>query len=64
MNMELKIYVSPSCEVHNFSSEQFLATSPTVGFDISIEPPVADDDDTDLVGETRKHVTERDFWSD
>lgn len=40
MNMELKIYVSPSCEVHNFSSEQFLATSPTVGFDISIEPPV------------------------
>ena len=49
-----------------FESEQHLAGSgpKNVGFDVSVIPPDEDDDDTDLVGETRKHSSERNLWSD
>lgn len=49
-----------------FESGQPLAGSgpQNVGFDVSVIPPDEDDDDTELVGETRKHSSERNLWSD
>ena len=66
MNTKLKRYVCPHCDVYFFESEQHLAGSgpKNVGFDVSVIPPDEDDDDTDLVGETRKHSSGRNLWSD
>ena len=62
----VKRYVCPHCDVYFFESEQHLAGSgpKNVGFDVSVIPPDEDDDDTDLVGETRKHSSGRNLWSD